>query len=299
MLLPSDPSCVLVQMSARTLRDAPAYRRMSRNPLGGLPMSRIASVPQVVTAQLDEVRPAAMESTQLQLVRSGSLILQQGGRQTRFQPGDVAVYDVSQPFEFIYPDEFATVIVQVPTTELGRIDPRLRDDSMPRQGASVLAALLRATDEHYENLTSNSRKALSRAVIEAARSYAGDDDRDERRSRSAAVVADRARSYAARHASDVTLSSSHIAARLHISRRTLHSAFADERETLGQFIRSVRIARARELLLTTAYPVGAVAQQVGYLDATSFIRAFKSSEGATPLVWRRRHLDRSFPDHAS
>ena len=295
VLLPSNPACALVQMSAQTLRNAPAYRRMSRAPLGGLAMSRIESVPQVVTALLDEVPPASLESTQLQLVRSGSLILQQSGRQRRFGVGELAVYDVSEPFEFVYPTEFSTIIVQMPTTALGGTglpDGPTSASSGPRSvGRDMVASLLATTDAHFDSLSANSRVALSRAIVDAMR-LAAREARGERQeyASSRAVLAQRARDYVERHASDITLSTGLVAAALHVSVRTLHAAFEDSSETLGQIIRSIRIDRARTLLVATALSVSEVANEVGYADATHFIRVFKGCEGVTPSVWRRRQL---------
>jgi len=295
VLLPSNPSCALVQMSAQTLRNAPAYRRMSRAPIGNLAMSRIASVPQMVTSLLSEVPPTAAESTQIQLVRSGSLILQQGDRQTRFGAGELAVYDVSEPFEFVYPTEFSTIIVQVPTADTGRIGSAFGASSTagawPRSaGHDMVRSLLATTDAHFDSLTANSRSALSRAIVDAMQLLVREAHHEEPEyASSRTVLARRARSYVQRHASDITLSSGRVAADLHVSVRTLHSAFEDERETLAQIIRSTRIERARSLLVTTTLSVSLVAREVGYADVTTFIRVFKGCEGVTPAVWRRRH----------
>ena len=293
MLLPSNPSCALVQMNARTIRDAPAHRRMSRTALGALPMARIASVPQVVTAMLNEVPANAVESAQVQLVRSGSLILEQGGRQTRFDAGEVAVYDVSEPFEFIYPAEFSTIIVQVPSADLGLrrgVGSLTVRPGTPRSaGRDMLTSLLRSTDAHVDSLSENGRSALSRAIVDSVRLFARDAAGPPREHGSARVaLARRAREHVAVHATDVTLSASRIATDLHVSVRTLHAAFEEERETLGQVIRSVRVDRARMLLHTTPGSIGEVAEGVGYADVTSFIRVFKAAEGVTPAVWRRR-----------
>jgi AraC-like DNA-binding protein len=296
VLLPSNDSCVLVQMSAKTLRDVPAYRRMSRHAFAGLAMSRIASVPQAVTAHLDEVPATQVESAQVQLVHSGRLILEQANRQTEVHAGEVVVYDASRPFSFVYPDEFRTTIVQIPTIALGVSNGELlslsaRAVSQDSANAGVLASLLRAADANYDDLGENSRQALSRTLVEAVRlatrEHTGrlsmaDDTR--------VCLAAAARSLVAAHVNDPTLSAAVIAARLHVSVRSLHAAFEDEPETLGQAIRRVRLVQARTLLVGTSETVKVVAERVGYLDVTHFIRLFKNVEGVTPAQWRRRQL---------
>ncbi|MCS5732835.1 AraC family transcriptional regulator [Herbiconiux daphne] len=302
MQLPSNPSCVLVQMSAKTLVDAPAYRRMSRHEFGALSMSRIASVPQKVTALLDEVHARSTESAQVQLVHSGELILDQGGHQTRVGPGGVVVYDVSRPFEFIYPREFRTTIVQLPTASTGASSGVLK--ALSERGAAhgspsgtVLSGLLRVADAQSETLGENSRDALSRAIVDAVRmvtrEHSGAGTLDARR----AGLAEAARDMARRHLSDPGLSAAAIANRLHVSVRTLHAAFEDERETLGQMIRRLRLDAARRQLEGTTASVRQIAEDVGYLDVTHFIRTFKASENLTPAQWRRRRLARPW-EHA-
>jgi AraC family transcriptional regulator, arabinose operon regulatory protein len=55
-----------------------------------------------------------------------------------------------------------------------------------------------------------------------------------------------------------------------------------------EYRRRLRIARARELLLTTDEPVAIVAQAVGYDDAFYFTREFRAINGASPTEFRRR-----------
>jgi len=296
VLLPSNDSCVLVQMSAKTLRDVPAYRRMSRRSFEGLAMSRIASVPQSVTAHLDEVPAGQIESAQVQLVHSGRLILDQADHQTEVRAGELVVYDASRPFSFVYPDEFRTTIVQLPAHALGVTNGELLTISagaVSRSSANggVLAALLTAADANYDGLRENSRRALSRTLVDAVRLVAAEHtDRMSTVDDNRIALAAAARSFVTAHVHDPTLSAVIIAARLHVSVRTLHAAFEDEPETLGQAIRRSRLEAARALLATTSQTVRAVAESVGYLDVTHFIRVFKSAEGVTPAQWRRRQL---------
>ncbi|MGD8194827.1 helix-turn-helix domain-containing protein [Herbiconiux sp. P18] len=299
MLLPSNPRCVLVQMNATTLEDAPAYRRMSRHDYGGLAMARIASVPQSVTAVLDDVPADAAESAQVQFVHSGRLILDQGDRQTAVGAGSLVVYDVSRPFEFVYPEEFRTTILQLPIAAIGATAGVLNSLSAraisPHSVYSpALSDLLRTADAHHDELTPAGRRAVSRSIVELVRLLAaeqagalGANDTGRiglAREAEAAVMA---------RISDPGLSAAVVAAELHVSVRTLHAAFEDRRETLGQLIRRLRLDRARALLTSTELPVQGVAERVGYLDATHFIRSFKAAEGATPSQWRRRQYGRA------
>lgn len=59
-------------------------------------------------------------------------------------------------------------------------------------------------------------------------------------------------------------------------------------QNLSDVITQMRLARAMELLREDKWKVSAIAEQVGYLSATHFIRVFKKATGLTPQEWRSR-----------
>jgi AraC-like DNA-binding protein len=59
------------------------------------------------------------------------------------------------------------------------------------------------------------------------------------------------------------------------------------------YVREQRIARARELLHSTALSVEEIAALLGYDAPTSFFRAFKRVTGITPGAFRHRHAARA------
>jgi len=73
-----------------------------------------------------------------------------------------------------------------------------------------------------------------------------------------------------------------LAAHLNLSPRTLHRQLKDEGSSLQQLKDSVRQAQASELLLRTRKPLKQIAQEVGFRNEKSFIRAFKTWTGVTP-----------------
>lgn len=56
----------------------------------------------------------------------------------------------------------------------------------------------------------------------------------------------------------------------------------------ADFIRSVKVERARELLERSRVPADEVAARVGYADPAAFHRAFKKETGMTPGAYRRQ-----------
>lgn len=80
---------------------------------------------------------------------------------------------------------------------------------------------------------------------------------------------------------------SHLAARLHLSTRTLHRQLKEEGTSLQRLKDAARQTRAMELLRRSERPIKQVAQAVGFASEKSFIRAFHGWTGQSPAAWRR------------
>lgn len=57
----------------------------------------------------------------------------------------------------------------------------------------------------------------------------------------------------------------------------------------NQFIRSVRLKKAKELLLNDSLSIAVVSMECGYNDPGYFTRVFKQETGYTPQEWRTKH----------
>lgn len=60
-------------------------------------------------------------------------------------------------------------------------------------------------------------------------------------------------------------------------------------DSVGNYIKRLRIARGCELLVTTALPIGVIAQMVGYDDPLYFSRQFRNVRGCSPSAFRTRN----------
>lgn len=56
-----------------------------------------------------------------------------------------------------------------------------------------------------------------------------------------------------------------------------------------KYLTSIRIERAKKLLVETQMPVNEVAAQSGFSDISSFQRNFKNSVSVTPTQYRAAH----------
>lgn len=76
-----------------------------------------------------------------------------------------------------------------------------------------------------------------------------------------------------------------------LTERTLKRRFRlATRLTPNTYVQKVRIDKAKKLLLASGMAVKEVAHQVGYENASFFVRLFKAQVGRTPAQWRRSHV---------
>ena len=96
-------------------------------------------------------------------------------------------------------------------------------------------------------------------------------------------------------ARDPRLDLQSVAARLGMPPRTVQHVLATAGESFSQLLMSARLRRAYTLLLDPAFdevPVGTIASNCGFADATSFHRAFRSAFDMTPGMLRKNRSAR-------
>lgn len=89
---------------------------------------------------------------------------------------------------------------------------------------------------------------------------------------------------------DTGINVSGLAERLNVSRQALLAAFRQEAGvTPVDYIQTMRVGRAKQLLERTDLKVSAVAHSCGYGHEKYFYRRFRELAGCTPGEWRSRH----------
>jgi AraC-like DNA-binding protein len=90
-----------------------------------------------------------------------------------------------------------------------------------------------------------------------------------------------------RNFEDPSLTPSHVAAELGISRRSLHRLFEDLGVTFSQCLRRRRLAAARRLIAGTRMTITDIAFASGFNDLSTFRRAVRAHYGMAPRDLRR------------
>lgn len=87
-----------------------------------------------------------------------------------------------------------------------------------------------------------------------------------------------------------------ISAALHVTPAYLGQVFRKAMGvTIRQYLKTVRVERARELLERTALHVYEVAQRVGFADSKYFVVCFEEETGLSPAAYRREHSGKNEP----
>lgn len=96
------------------------------------------------------------------------------------------------------------------------------------------------------------------------------------------------REYIGRHFADPNLSLSSLSFEFNINSKTLSRLFKEQfGENFVEYLMQTRIRQGKRMLAETDAPIQQISQEVGYLNALSFTRAFKKMEGITPLELRK------------
>jgi AraC family transcriptional regulator len=87
-----------------------------------------------------------------------------------------------------------------------------------------------------------------------------------------------------------TLQLEGIAAKVGVHPAHMTRAFRQQfGQSIGEYVRGLRISRARHLLESSDLSIGAVALATGFVDQSHFTRTFKVQTGRTPRSYRAKH----------
>jgi two-component system response regulator YesN len=89
------------------------------------------------------------------------------------------------------------------------------------------------------------------------------------------------------------LKQSEISKAVNLSKSYFSTSFRDiTRMTFTQFLQTVTIGNACEMLLLTNYPVYSIAEKCGFADQRYFSKMFKDQTGLLPSEYRQAHQAR-------
>ncbi|MFD7968729.1 AraC-like ligand-binding domain-containing protein [Streptomyces clavifer] len=234
---------------------------------------------------------------------TGSSVVVQNDRECLLKAGEFAVYESIAPYTHLFDKGVDYRFIRFPRAALALPDRLLRDiAAVPLGSDSPIARLafpyfsqLAITDAlhqggHADAVVEPSVELL-RAVLTSQHGNAS-----LARAPLEATLSLRITQYLRKHLADPDLSAARIAAAHDISVRHLYAVLSRSGISLGDWIRTRRLAACRRELAGPngrLRTIAAIGRSWGFMDATHFSKVFRQAYGISPRAWRDQNHPRS------
>jgi AraC-like DNA-binding protein len=267
--------------------DDPFAGVVRRHRLGRLSLVDCRTTPFVGSRGPAVLHDDAHDQVGVQMVLRGRERAWSAGREVLLGAGDITIWDGARPGGIEIVEPFAKRTLVLPRAVMHRACPRLgnvdRGFTVPESAATrLLARYLDALAEELPLMDESTAGVAVDVVLDLLRAAVEPHMPATRTARREALRA-RARRYIRANLRDPELGPLTIAAALAVSVRTLHGAFADSGDSVAALIRSARLARCREDLVSgTGDSISEIAYRWGFSEPTHFSHAFRREFGITP-----------------
>lgn len=234
---------------------------------------------------------------------AGSSMVVQNGRECLLRPGEFAVYESIAPYTLLFDEGVDHRFIRFPRAALALGDRLLRDTTaVPLGSDNPLARLafsyfsqLAVSDELHQSVHAD---AAVEPSIELLRAVLVSQHGNSCLARAPleATLSLRITQYIRAHLADPELSAVRIAAAHGISVRHLYAVLSRSGISLGDWIRTRRLAECRRELAGPngrLRTIAATGRSWGFVDATHFSKIFKQMYGISPRAWRDQNHPRS------
>lgn len=264
--------------------------RLSSWDCGLIQISHVRATPHVVRRKRDD----GANFLKLGLQMTGTTLLRQDGRTAVLSPGDFALYDTTRPYELKFRDNYRMVVLmfsrgllRLPSAQVNAVTARSMSS---HEGAGALLwPLVTRLNSEFQGSRPVEGGLLSDAVLSlVAASLSSDSEQDLQPATGLTKLRHSAQAYIDHHLADPHLDVTRVAVAHHVSVRYLQKAFAEQSETVADYIRTQRLERCQIDLadssgIRTAAAIGA---RWGFADPGHFSRVFRARYGVPPGEYR-------------
>jgi AraC-like DNA-binding protein len=224
------------------------------------------------------------------LQTKGCSLLEQDGRTTLLRPREWSIYDMAKPYSVAIPNRAEMFFLMIPRQKIEacNLDLNLlaghRLSGRHGLGKLIWNLVPTAFDEipairtHSGHDVADILAHMVRlALLEASTQCVPADSKD--------VLRDRVKLYIESHLRDADLSISKLAHVAHCTKRYLHMAFQQEKDSISEHILKLRLERCLEDLRNPAFAhrsITDVAYSWGFNNSNHFSRCFKQVYGISP-----------------
>ncbi|MFJ2177288.1 helix-turn-helix domain-containing protein [Streptomyces sp. NPDC101062] len=234
---------------------------------------------------------------------TGTSLVVQNGRECLLRPGALAVFETIAPYTLLFDDGLDHHFLRFPRAALALPEPLLRDitavplgpdNPIARLAFTYFSQLAVSNDIHQSNHATavvDPSIELLRAVLTSqhGNSVLAEGPLE-------ATLGLRITHYIRAHLADPGLSAARIAAAHDISVRHLYTVLSRSGISLGDWIRTRRLAECKRELAgpnSRLRTIAAIGRRWGFADATHFSKVFKQAYGISPRAWRDQNHPRS------
>jgi AraC-like DNA-binding protein len=223
----------------------------------------------------------------------------QSGHDVRCSPGSYILERSHEPYEFSHADEADLWVLKIATKALaGRIRAPDRFCSLQfnaRDGVGGLFTdLIHHIPERFAAMPEAAREAIGQQLVDLLALSIESDERTLTSGASTVRTAHltRIENFVRANMHRLELDPELIARECGISIRYLHELFRDTNQTLGQWIRDMRLEAAREDLASARNPlsIAEICYRRGFSDQAYFSRVFKQQFQMSPRDYRQAQI---------
>lgn len=283
------------QVNSRAFRGELDVRR-----IGSLDVTGVRCEGHVVRRSESDIRRTASNTYYLYYQVGDGTWFSQRERRFRGQRGDLVLADPNVPFSTGAQEDFDFRLFRVPRAVIDRYLANPGHLPMIHLAASsaeaaLLSGCLFALWEHGARLDARLAEPAVETLARLMAMTAGvaSELTDAARAATRQATLDRALQYIAQHYGSPGLSPASAAKALGVSVRKLHLLVSSSGKSFGERVADRRLEEARLLLLTPGTaerPIADIAFEVGYVDLSTFYRAFRAKWGISPgearAAWR-------------
>ncbi|MFI2779263.1 AraC-like ligand-binding domain-containing protein [Streptomyces sp. ALB3] len=233
---------------------------------------------------------------------TGTSLVAQNGRECVLRPGEFALYESIAPYTLLFDEGVDHHFLRFPRAALALPDRLLRDTGAVALGPDNPVARLAFT--YFSQLAASGElhqgphaEAVVEPSVDLLRAVLTSQRGDSALARAPleATLGLRVTQYVREHLADPDLSAARIASAHGISVRHLYAVLSRSGISLGDWIRTRRLAECRREL---AGPYGrlrtiaATGRRWGFVNAAHFSKVFRQTYGISPREWRDRNHPR-------
>ncbi len=227
---------------------------------------------------------------------NGDYRLEQNGREAVLQPGDMTIYDATQPHRLQCSNHFTKLIVAIPRAMMrARLAGIEHCTALCIPGSTgvgaVASGFIRNVALQAGTMDVDAFAALSEHALDMfTLGLASVRPQDFTLSRSRSLSLQRVKDFVERHLADPALDTAKVAAGTRLSARYINDLFSDAETSLMRYVWQRRLEHCRADMLSplhTGRRISEIALRWGFNDLSHFSRAFKLRFGCAPREMRQ------------